>query len=137
MRQTPSSIRIIASSLPSLLEPYQTEWSYLWENNAIPPFSVIQHNVITIEAGYRMRLKGVMCSASIGGTIPSDALHRIWIVITTPGFLGDRFFRRTDALTFDPSQEIKGGHSLILYFYNASSEEVRVTTNILGVKEKT
>jgi len=140
MRQTPTSQRIIAQSLPTLLEPNQVEWSYLYEtddDSPIPAFTTLEHKVITVETGYRLLLKGAMCSATSKHTsIGSDAQHKVWIVITTPGFLGDRFFRMTDALTFVPSEEIKAGHTLYFYLFNQSSEKIRATVNFIGVKEK-
>lgn len=140
MRQTPTAHRIIAQSLPTLLEPGQIEWSYLYEtadDEPIPPFTTVEHKVITVEEGYRLLLKGVMCSSMSKHTgIASDAQIKIWIVITTPGFLGDRYYLRTDALTFAPSQEVKAGHSVYLYIFNQSSERIRETVNFIGVKEK-
>jgi len=140
MRQTPTTQRIIAQAIPTLLEPNQVEWSYLYEtedDSPIPPFSVLEHKVITVEEGYRLLLKGTMVGAMSKHTgIGSDALLKIWIVITTPGFEGDRWLRRADALTFVPSQEIKAGHSLYIYLHNLSSERLRVTVNFIGVKEK-
>jgi len=140
MRQTPTAQRIIAQALPTIIEPKQVEWSYLYEtedDSPIPPFSTIEHEVITVETGYRLLLKGAMCSATSKHTsIGSDAMLKMWIVITTPGFEGDRFFRTTDALTFVPSQEIKAGHTLYVYLHNLSSEELRATVNFIGVKEK-
>ena len=128
--------RIHEVAVPSLVSPRQLEWSYLWENDEIPPFSPVEHEVITVEEGWRLRLKGVMCSATSKHTgIGSDAQHKIWIVITTPGFLGDRLFTTTDALTFEPSQEVTGGHSIYLYFHNQSSERLRATANFIAVKE--
>ena len=140
MRQTPTSYRIIAQALPTLLEPKQIEWSYLYEtddDSPIPPFTTLEHKVITVEEGYRLLLKGAMVGAMSKHTgIGSDALLKIWVVITTPGFEGDRWFRTADALTFEPSQEIKAGHSLYLYIHNLSSEKIRATVNFIGVKEK-
>jgi hypothetical protein len=128
---------VVEVAVPSLAEPRQLEWSYLWENDLIPSFSVAAHKVITLEKGYRLLLKGVMCSTTSKHTaIGSDAQHKIWIVIATPGFLGDRFFFMTDALTFDPSQEIRADHTLYLFFHNQSSEKARITVNIIGIKEK-
>ena len=128
------------TAIPTLQEPGQVEWSYLYEtpdDSPIPPFSVLEHQVITVEEGYRLLLKGTMVGAMSKHTgIGSDALLKIWIVITTPGFEGDRWLRRADALTFMPSQEIKAGHSLYIYLHNLSSEEIQATVNVIGVKEK-
>ena len=139
MRQTPTTQRILAQSIPTTNVPNQIEWSYLYEtdeDSPIPPFTTLEHEVITVESGYRLLLKGVMCSATSKHTdIGSDAMLKAWIVITTPGFLGDRFFRTTDALTFEPSQEVKAGHTLYLYLHNISSEKIHATVNFIGVKE--
>ncbi len=139
MRQTPTTQRILAQSIPTTNVPNQVEWSYLYEtddDSPIPAFTTLEHKVITVESGYRLLLKGAMCSATSKHTnIGSDAMLKVWIVITTPGFLGDRFFRMTDVITFSPSQEVRAGHTLYLYLHNLSSEKIHATINFIGVKE--
>jgi len=129
---------------PTILPPKQKEWSVLLEfkktngsDNRIPPFSVASTKVYTVESGYRLLLKGAMCSMTCERDAPLNAWCKIWIVITTPGFLGDRYFIRTDALTFVPSQEVKEGHSIYVYLHNRSSEYASATVNLIGVLEST
>ena len=102
---------------PTLLPPKQKEWSVLLEfkktdetDNRIPPFSIASTKVYTVEEGYRLLIKGAMCSMTDEHNMPLDVYCKVWLVITTPGFLGDRYFLMTDALTFVPSQEVKEGH---------------------------
>lgn len=136
MRQTPTTSRIIATALPEILEPYQYEWGYLWEakidpetgeDNRIPPFKKVTDNVYTVPEGKRLLLKGAMASAD------NDAYHKVWIVISTPGLLGDRYVLRSDSETFFPSQEIKSGHTLVLYFHNQSSQKIRANVSFIGI----
>jgi len=129
---------------PTILSPKQQEWSALLEfkktdgsDNRIPPFSIASVKVYTVPEGYRLLLKGAMCSMTDEHDMPLNAWCKIWLVITTPGFLGDRYFIRSDALTFVPSQEIKEGHSLYVYLHNKSSEYAGATVNLIGVLEST
>ena len=127
---------------PTLLPPKQKEWSVLLEfkktdetDNRIPPFSIASTKVYTVEEGYRLLLKGAMVSMTDEHNMPLDVWCKAWLVITTPGFLGDRYFLMTDALTFVPSQEVKEGHSLYIYLHNYSGEYVSATVNLIGVLE--
>ena len=127
---------------PTLLPPKQKEWSVLLEfkktdetDNRIPPFSIASTKVYTVEEGYRLLIKGAMCSMTDEHNMPLDVYCKVWLVITTPGFLGDRYFLMTDALTFVPSQEVKEKHSLYIYLHNYSGEYVSATVNLIGVLE--
>ena len=127
---------------PTLLPPKQKEWSVLLEfkktdetDNRIPPFSIASTKVYTVEEGYRLLLKGAMCSMTDEHNMPLNVWCEVWLVISTPGFLGRRYFLITDALTFVPSQEVKEKHSLYIYLHNYSGEYVSATVNLIGVLE--
>ena len=127
---------------PTILSPKQQEWSVLLEfkktdgsDNRIPPFSIASTNVYTVPEGYRLLLKGAMCSMTDEDNMPLNVWCMVWLVITTPGFEGNRYFLMTDALTFVPSQEVKEGHSLYVYLHNFSGEYVSATVNFIGVLE--
>jgi len=127
---------------PTILSPKQQEWSALLEfkktdgsDNRIPPFSIASVKVYTVPEGYRLLLKGAMVSMTDEYDMPLDVWCVAWLVITTPGFQGNRWFLTTDDITFVPSQEIKEGHSLYVYLHNYSGEYVGATVNLIGVLE--
>ena len=127
---------------PTILYPNQKEWSVLIEfkkteeaDNRIPPFSVASTKVYTVPENYRLLMKGAMCSATDEDNMPMNIYNKIWIVIATPGVVGDRYFLITDALTFVPSHEIRENHSIYLYIYNFSGELMSAAVTFLGVLE--
>jgi len=130
------------TKFPTILSPKQKEWSVLIEfkktpetDNRIPPFSIASAEVYTVPEGYRLLMKGAVISATDEANMPMNIYNKAWIVITTPGVVGDRYYFMTDALTFVPSHEIKEKHSIYLYIHNFSGELMTATATFLGVLE--
>jgi len=137
VRLTPFAIEVRKTPFPSY-SPAEQLWSYLLEfkdENKVPPFSIASAHVYTVSEGYELLLRGAMAGVTSERSIASNATHKVWVVITTPGFLGDRYIIRTDALALE-YQLVPEGGSLYVYFHNQSSEYVSVTINFIGTLRK-
>jgi len=137
MRLTPFAIEVRKTTFPSY-SPSEQLWSYLLEfkdENRVPPFSIASAKIYSVPEGYELILRGSMVGVTGEDGIASNATHKVWVLITTPGFLGDRYVIRTDALVLE-SQLVPEGSSLYVYFHNQSSEYVSVTINFIGTLRK-
>ena len=137
MRLTPFAIEVRKTTFPSY-SPSEQIWSYLLEfkdEDKVPPFSIASAKIYTVPEGHELLLRGAMVGVTGEDGIASNATHKVWVVITTPGFLRDRYIVRTDSLALD-SQLVPEGASLYVYFHNLSSEYVGVTINFIGILRK-
>jgi len=137
MRLVPFAIEVRKTVFPSYSAAEQL-WSYLLEfkdENKVPPFSIASAKIYTVPEGYELLLRSSMVGVTGERGIASNATHKVWIVITTPGVLGDRYIIRTDALALG-TQLVPENASLYVYFHNQSSEYVSVTINFIGTLRK-
>ncbi|RLG05533.1 MAG: hypothetical protein DRN68_08550, partial [Thaumarchaeota archaeon] len=116
MRLVPFAIEVRKTVFPSYSAAEQL-WSYLLEfkdENKVPPFSIASAKIYTVPEGYELLLRSSMVGVTGERGIASNATHKVWIVITTPGVLGDRYIIRTDALALG-TQLVPENASLYVY----------------------